>query len=138
KMMAEMRLQRLQLEQEYAVQARTVAPQTPHLRVLAARSASMKEQIERLEGQMTRGGVANAPALADAMGQFDRQKLERDIAQKQYIAAASAFERARMQLETQQLYLATFLKPVLAQEALYPKRWWILSIIMLSALALWG
>ena len=73
KMLAEMRLQRLQIEQEYAVQARTVAPQTPHLRVLAARIASMKEQIEGLEGQMTRGGVARAPALADAMGQFDRQ-----------------------------------------------------------------
>ncbi|MCW5701019.1 MAG: hypothetical protein KIT82_00325 [Bradyrhizobium sp.] len=138
KMLAEMRLQKLQLEQEYAVQMRTVAPQTPHLRVLAARIASMKEQIEKLEGQMTRSGVQNAPALADAIGQFDRQKLERDIAQKQYVAAATAFERARMQLETQQLYLATFLKPVLAQEALYPKRWWIWSIIMLGALALWG
>lgn len=138
KMLAEMRLERLRLEQEYAVQVRTIAPATPHLRVLAARIASMKEQIERLEGQMTRSGVQNAPALADAMGQFDRQKLERDIAQKQYVAAASAFERARVQLETQQLYLATFLKPVLAQEALYPKRWWIWSIIILGALALWG
>lgn len=138
KMLAEMRLERLRLEQEYAVQVRTVAPETPHLRVLAARIASMREQIGRLEGQMTRGGVQNAPVLADAMGQFDKQKLERDIAQKQYVAAASAFERARMQLETQQLYLATFLKPVLAQEALYPKRWWIWSIILISALALWG
>lgn len=138
KMLAEMRLERLRLEQEYAVQVRTVAPETPHLRVLAARIASMKEQIERLEGQMTRNGAQNAPALADAMGQFDRQKLERDIAQKQYVAAATAFERARVQLETQQLYLATFLKPVLAQEALYPKRWWIWSIIILGALALWG
>lgn len=138
KMLAEMRLERLRLEQEYAVQVRTVSPDTPHLRVLAARIASMKEQIGSLEGQMTRNGVQNAPALADAMGQFDRRKLERDIAQKQYVAAASAFERARVQLETQQLYLATFLKPVLAQEALYPKRWWIWSIILLSALALWG
>ena len=138
KMLAETRLQKLQLEQEYAVQVRVVAPETPHLRVLAARIASVKEQIERLEGQMTRSGVQNTPALADAMGQFDRQKLERDIAQKQYVTAASAFERARVQLETQQLYLATFLKPVLAQEALYPKRWWIWSIILLCALALWG
>lgn len=138
KMLAELRLQRLQLEQEYAVQVRTVSPQAPHLRVLSARIASMKEQTERLERQMTRSGVQNAPALADAMGQFDRQKLERDIAQKQYVGAATAFERARMQLETQQLYLATFLKPVLAQEALYPKRWWIWSVILIGALVLWG
>jgi len=88
KMLAEMRLERVGLEQEYAVQVRKVAPETPHLRVLAARIASVKEPIERLEAQMTR--------------------------------------------------LATFLKPVLAQEALYPKRWWIWSIILLGGLALWA
>ena len=138
KMLGEMRLERLRLEQEYAVQARTISPDTPHLRVRAARIASIREQVERLEGQMTRSGTQTAPALADAMGQFDRQKIERDIAQKQYVAAATAFERARMQLETQQLYLATFLKPVLAQEALYPKRWWIWLIIFIGTLSLWS
>jgi capsular polysaccharide transport system permease protein len=72
------------------------------------------------------------------MSRFDRLQLERDIAEKQYAAAAAAFEAARVQLESQQVYLATFLQPVLPQEALYPRRWWLLSIVVVACLALWG
>jgi len=46
--------------------------------------------------------------------------------------------RARVELETQNIYLATFLKPVLAQEALYPKRFWLWSVVAFLSLLLWG
>ena len=52
--------------------------------------------------------------------------------------AAAAFERARMELDTQHVYLATFLQPVLAQDALYPKKGWILAALAAICLALWG
>ena len=70
----------------------------------------------RLQMQMTNGG-SSGPTLANSMGRFDLLQLERDIAEKQYGAAAAAFEASRVQLDSQQVYLATFLQPVLAQEA---------------------
>ena len=45
---------------------------------------------------------------------------------------------ARMEVATQQVYLTTFLQPVLAEDALYPKRLWIIAAITAICLALWG
>jgi capsular polysaccharide transport system permease protein len=72
------------------------------------------------------------------MSRFERLKLEHDIAQKRYIAAAGAFEKARVDLSTQQVYLTTFVPPTLAQKALYPRRLWIFVIILIGCLSLWG
>jgi capsular polysaccharide transport system permease protein len=138
KMLGELRLSRINLEQEYSALMRSVKPDSPNARVLSARITSLKSEIAKLEGQMTQPGGGKGAALSDAMSRFNREKLELDFAQKQYVAASAAFERARVELESQQVYLATFLKPVLAQEPLYPKRWWLWSIILVGGLALWG
>jgi capsular polysaccharide transport system permease protein len=138
KMLAELRLQRLKLEQEYTVQRRSVSADSPQLKVLGARIASIKDQIAQLEAQMTSRGSPANPVLSDALGRFDRERLDHDLAQKQYVAASAAFQRARLDVESQQIYLTTFLKPVLAEDALYPKRWWLWSIITVICLALWG
>jgi capsular polysaccharide transport system permease protein len=138
KMLGDLRLELAHLEQDYGAQRRTVLPSSPQLRVLEARIGSMKDQIRQLESTMTGSGASATPALADAMSRLDRAKLEKNIAEKQYVAAVGAFERARIDLESQQVYLATFLKPVLAQEALYPKRFWLWSIVAFLSLLLWG
>jgi capsular polysaccharide transport system permease protein len=138
KMLGELRLSRIKLEQEYSALMRSVKPDSPNARVLNARITSLKSEIAKLEEQMTQPAGGKGAALSDAMSRFDREKLELDFAQKQYVAASAAYERARVEVESQQIYLATFLKPVLAQEPLYPKRWWIWSIIVAGCLALWG
>jgi capsular polysaccharide transport system permease protein len=137
-MLGDMRLELARLEQEYSAQRRTILPTSPQLRVLEARIDSMKEQIRRIEGQMTGAGSAGTPALSAAMSRFDREKLESSIAEKQYVAAAAEYERARIEIESHHAYLATFLKPVLAQEALYPKRMWLWSIVTVISLLLWA
>jgi capsular polysaccharide transport system permease protein len=137
-MLGDLRLELIRLQQEYAAQRRTILPTAPQLQVLSARIDSMKGEIRRLEGQMTGSSGKSNGALAEQMGRFDRLGLEKDIAEKEYIAAASAFERARVELETQNVYLATFLQPVLAQEALYPRRLWLWSIVLVISLLIWG
>jgi len=136
-MVGDLRLDLIRLQQEYSAQRRTILPSSPQLRVMEARIDSMKEQIRRLEAQMTAGDKTTS-ALSDIINRFERQALDKDIAEKQYVAAATAFERARLDLESQQVYLATFLKPVLAQEALYPRRIWLWSIVTVITLLAWG
>src|SRR5262249_17045214 len=138
KLMGDLRLELIHLEQEYSAQRQTISGNAPQLRVLEARIDSMKDQIRRLEAQMTGAEGATGRSLSIAMGRFDRDQLEKGIAEKQYISAAAAFERARIELEAQNVYLATFLKPVLAQEALYPKRIWLWSIVAVISLLIWG
>ena len=138
KMLGELRLSRIRLEQEYSALTRSVDPNAPNARVLNARITSIKNEIAKLEGQMTQPAGRQGTALSDSMSRFAREKLELDFAQKQYVAASAAYERARIELESQQVYLATFLKPVLEQEPLYPKRWWLWAIVLVGCLALWG
>jgi capsular polysaccharide transport system permease protein len=138
KLMGDLRLELIHMEQEYSAQRQTISADAPQLRVLEARIDSMKDQIRGLDAQMTGIGNGAGSSLSTAIGRFDRERLEESIAEKQYIAAAAAFEVARIQLESQNIYLATFLKPVIAQEALYPKRLWLWSIVLVISLLLWG
>ena len=137
-MLGTLRLELIHLEQDYDSMRQTVLPSAPQLRVLKARIDSMKSQIVHLQAKMTGPGGSNAPALSESMSRFERAKIEKDIAEKEYTAAATAFEVARLKLETQHVYLATFLKPILAQEALYPKRIWLWSIITVILLLVWA
>jgi len=136
RMLSELRLDLIRMQQNYDAQRRTIAADAPQLRVLEAQIVSMRDQIRELERQMT--GGASTAALSGAMGRFNVVELEKHVAEQQYMAAAAGYERARVELDTQNVYLASFLTPVLAQEALYPKRLWLMTIVALLTLALWG
>ena len=147
KLAGNLRLELARMESEYASNRRSVSETSPQMRVQEARIRSARDQLRLIEARMTqmpRAGGASAanvssdPALAESMGRFDRLNLEQGFAQKQYVDAAAAFERARIELDTQQVYLATFLQPVLAQDALYPKKGWILAALAAICLVLWG
>ena len=68
---------------------------------------------------------------------MERFQIDLTLAQQQYASAATAYESARLDVETQHAYLTPFLMPTLAQKAIYPKRWWNWSIIVFPALLLW-
>jgi len=143
KLIGDLRLELAKLESEYATARNTMAESTPQMRVLQARIRSTRDQIRLIEARLTNSpqaapNAAKDPALAESMGRFDRLRLEQEFAQKHYVDAAAAYERARIDVDTQQLYLATFLQPVLAQDALYPKSAWIMAALTAICLALWG
>jgi capsular polysaccharide transport system permease protein len=139
KMHAELQLDLIRMEQEYIVQRRTVAASAPQLQVLQSRITSLRDQLKQLAAQVTTvsGGSTN-PALSESMGRFDLQKLELTVAESAYQMAMGNFERARLAITAQQLYLAPFQPPVLAEHPLYPKRLWIWSVIFAISLAVWG
>ena len=139
KMHAELQLDLIRMEQEYTVQRRTVAASAPQLQILQSRMTSLRDQLKQLAAQITTtsGGTTN-PALSESMGRFDQQKLEFTVAESAYQLAMGNFERARLAITAQQLYLAPFQPPVLAEHPLYPKRLWIWSVIFVISLAVWG
>ncbi len=138
KLIGDMRLETVKMQSDYEAQKQSVSENSPQMRVLAARIKAVHDQIRQLEERMTGTNPNQNPALADSMSRFDRLRVEYEFAQKQYVESAAALERARIEVEAQQVYLTTFLQPVLAEEALYPKRWWIMAAILSICLALWG
>lgn len=149
-------------EQEYAVRIKSISQDAPQMRILSAQMANIKEQIATINGQLTNkaegagretnlgptetiktGNAAqtNAPgqpkSLAGSMSILEKFQLDLSLAQQQYAAAATSYESARLDVETQHAYLNAFLLPTLAQKATYPKRWWNWSIIVFPDLLIW-
>jgi capsular polysaccharide transport system permease protein len=137
KMAGDLRLDLARAQQEYAADLRYVSADSPQMKVMNARIENMHDQIQKIEDQMTNGGELYGSVLADSMSRFDEAKLEEKIAEQQYNTAVNAFERARLDIESQEYYLTTFVTPILAQEA-YPLRLLIWAIISVGSLALWG
>jgi capsular polysaccharide transport system permease protein len=137
KITGDLRLQLIKAEQENETLQHLLSPDAPQLRILKERIANMREQIHGLEAEMTTKEASPA-TLSGSMERFDRGTLDRKIAEQQYVAAAAALEQARLNDETQQVYLVTFLRPTLAQEALYPKRLLMWLAFSGGGFALWG
>jgi len=134
---AALRLQKAQLEQDLATQA-TGRDFSPTARVTEARIAATAAQIDNYNRQIASVRTGGAGSMADRLGVLSSFQTELDLAQQQYAAASAIFESARVELETQKIYLATALRPTLAQGSTYPRRWWQWSIIVFPVAIAWA
>ncbi len=68
-------------------------------------------------------------ALSDVVGQYETLAVDRQFAETTYTAALAAFESARAEAVRQSRYIASYIRPTLAQEAEFPQRSQLLLII---------
>lgn len=137
KVVAALRLQKAQLEQDLATQS-SAGANSPAARVIEARIAAAARQIDDYNRQIASVQSGGGASMADRLSQLSRWQVELDLARQQYAQAAAIFQNARVNLETQQAYLVTSLRPTLAQDSTYPRRWWEWSIVVLPSLILWA
>jgi capsular polysaccharide transport system permease protein len=136
KLVAELRLEKIHLEQDVAAAERgNIEASAPQVQIMRARLEVIGEQIASLEERVTSQDGAQTEALSGKITRFDELELERQIAEKQYTQAAAALERARVNAEGKRVYLATFVRPVLAYEPSYPHRF-LFSLLGVGAAAL--
>ena len=132
-----MRLELSHAEESIATQGGAVTPDAPQVRVLNARIKSLKSQIADYTRQIAGGSDAGGDSMAQRLGALSRQQVELDLARQQYVLASANYESARVALETQTGYLASFLHPTLAEKSTYPRRGWEWSIVVFPALLIW-
>lgn len=140
KIVSVLRLERAKLEQDLAAQP-GVASDSPHVRIIRARIASIQKQIEDYSNKIASAGGTSGNkegSLANRLGLLSRKQVDLDLARQQYAQASAVYQNARVNLETQQVYLVTSMRPTLAQESTYPRRWWEWSIIVFPALLIWA
>ncbi len=95
----------------------------------------------RIVSERTRLAGENGEAegtLATLVGEFERLTVEREFAEKSYLAALSVYNSAVADASRQSLYLAAHIEPTLAETAQYPKRGLYSSLIVVFLLFGWS
>jgi len=80
------------------------------------------------------GGVEFATIIAD----FERLTVDREFAEAAYAASLSARDAAVAEANRQSRYLATYIKPTLAEKSEYPQRVILLAIVGLFSFLIWA
>tara|TARA_R110002167_G_scaffold366392_1_gene595687 strand:+ start:2977 stop:4212 length:1236 start_codon:yes stop_codon:yes gene_type:complete len=80
------------------------------------------------------GGVEYATTIAD----FERLTVDREFAEAAYAASLAARDAAVAEANRQSRYLATYIKPTLAQKSEFPQRIIIIAIIGLFSFLIWA
>jgi capsular polysaccharide transport system permease protein len=137
KVLTQLRLDLATTEENLAtLRADAPAQESPQIRLLGIRAESLRKQITTYAAEIA--GKENRTALANRASALSAPEVDLRFAEQQYAAAASAYEAARIDLERQRTYLALFLRPTLAQKAIYPRRWLEWSIIVGPAILTWA
>lgn len=96
-----------------------------------------------IEDERAKFGVGSAAKPGDdsfstLVGEFERLSVDREFAEKAYLAALAAYDGAVAAAQRQNRYLAAHVRPTLAEAALYPQRLQISLVVFALLLAIWG
>ncbi|MDE3801370.1 RkpR, polysaccharide export protein [Sinorhizobium meliloti] len=133
------------LNADLATAKSQMSEDTPRIRVLKTRIESLEQQLaverQRL-GAGEKGTSAeddpNAPDVAGRIAEFEELETEREFAERAYTAALGSLEKARIDANNRQRYLALFIEPTLSQMAQYPTRLLNAFLVTLGLLFAWG
>ncbi|MDX0790935.1 RkpR, polysaccharide export protein [Sinorhizobium medicae] len=133
-----------QLNADLATAKSQMGEDTPRIRVLKTRIESLEQQLDverqRLGAgeKSTAGNDPNSPDVAGRIAEFEELETEREFAERAYTAALGSLEKARIDANNRQRYLALFIEPTLSELAQYPARLLNSFLVILGLLFAWG
>ncbi|MDQ2096010.1 sugar transporter, partial [Rhodobacteraceae bacterium 10Alg 79] len=95
----------------------------------------IRQERETFAAEKVDGSEENYPTL---LAEFEGLTVDREFAEETYRAALAALDIARNNATRQSRYLATYIRPTLAQSAEYPQREVLLGLTLLFLLLLWS
>lgn len=104
---------------------------SPRIRLLTEQIIALNEQIAmekgRLGGGLSTSQTANEgdrrTSISFRIANYSDLALEEEFARELYTTSLAGLEQARMEADSKQLYLATFINPTLSELAQYPHRY---------------
>jgi capsular polysaccharide transport system permease protein len=111
---------------------------SPTIAVLKAYIRSLEAQRRALAASVANPTPAAGDASSSAVGAFEALENQRRFAEDAYHHALDALDRARADADRQQVYIASFVPPSLAEAALYPRRWRAIGIVALVSFGVWA
>lgn len=114
-------LERIEIENALSTLSGALSNDSPSQRIQRARLAAIDQQIADLKKKLTDSGAHGDDTVSSQLASYERLKLEEQFASSLYTVAQNSYQRARQELEKQQLYLAVVVAPTLPQAATYPR-----------------
>ena len=139
-LLTQVRGQLLKEQQDYDSERRFVNADAPQLRNLQTRIDAAKQEIAKLQASMTsvKATAGGDKPLSGAMSRLDYASLNNEIADRIYAGAVSGLEQATLASDTKLMYINAFVRPVLAEEAKYPRRAIDIALVLGAGLAAWA
>ena len=122
-----------------AAQAKTeLAEARTYMRDDSPKVISLKARINALDQQIRKERIRltgkRPEAVSSLASEYEALTVEHEFAQKQYLSALTSLEAARIRTESQSRYLVAFIQPTMPEKALWPRRFY--SITIYSAIIL--
>lgn len=114
----------------------------PRIEESERRIAVIQKLIDQEREKFGVGKGVNAPDgennFSTLVGEFERLNVDREFAEKAYLAALATYDTAVAKAQRQSRYLAAHVMPTLAEDARYPQRTETVLLIAGLLLAAWG
>lgn len=133
--------QRAEVRARIAALKGSVDADSPSMRNLKRQAEALDKQIkERRSAIGTEDGAAGAQgtALTGQLAEYETLEVERNFAQQAYTSALASLEKARVESDRRQRYLAVYSSPAVPQYALYPRRLLNCFLLFSGLSLLWG
>lgn len=119
----------------------TLDQDAPSVRQLRRQIAALEAELWQKQSEVGPSGQEQGTVgsnLSSLLADYERLTVEQEFAQKAYAVALSSLERARVEADRQQRFLAVFRTPSTPEEAIYPKRLLNTFLVFVVALIVWG
>ncbi len=135
--------QLVQMNADLATAKTQMSDDTPRMRVLKVRIASVEEQLASERQRLGSGNAdgQSSDANGDVAGRIQKYEIletEREFAERAYTVSLGSLEKARIDASNKQRYLAVFIEPTLSQLAQYPARFLNSFLVALGLLFAWA
>ena len=116
--------------------AQSLRENDPRLEQLRARIAVIEARISAERQKF--GASDDGESYARTVSEYERLSAELLFAEQAHAAARTAAEAAKAEAQRQSFYLATYIRPTLAETPEYPRRWTILSLVGAFTFLFWA
>ncbi|WP_289043993.1 sugar transporter [uncultured Aliiroseovarius sp.] len=103
-------------------------PNDPRMAQAELRIKVIRERIQEERRKYGADGK-NEQDFSSLVGEYERLAVEREFAEKTYLAALAAYDAAKIEAQRKSRYLAAYIKPTLAERAEYPQRLLLLTVV---------
>ena len=120
---------------------RFMAADAPSMKVLESRIRALEAQVEQERAKLGLGqsGEGNgSETLTSRVGAYEELAVDLEFLQQAYVVALSSLERARVEADRQQRYIAVFVQPRLAEQPSYPLRLLSVFLVTVFSFIFWG
>ncbi|WPY97052.1 sugar transporter (plasmid) [Limimaricola variabilis] len=97
--------------------------------------ARIEEERKKFGGAGEADGTAN---YVTTISEFERLSVDREFAERAYTAALSAYDGALAEADRQSRYLASYIRPTLAEIPEYPQRALMIAVVALFSFLVWA